>query len=295
MMRRTITVAAALLLAAFSAPVRAADIEWKAVDQALGKAGADLPGGIHKYGLPRGDLRVEVDGIALEPALALGCWLAFMPMGDHAMVMGDLVLLESEIEPVMAKLAEGGIEITAVHNHLVRTSPPVFYMHVAGEGDPVRLAAALHTALALSRTPFASTLATPAAALDLDTAKLDHILGATGQVNGGVYQMGVPRKEKIAMAGTEIPPAMGTATALNFQPLGHGKAAITGDFVLLAGEVNPVLRALRADGIEVTALHSHMLDDAPHLYFMHFWAHDDALKLAEGLRKALDQMGGGKG
>jgi hypothetical protein len=194
----------------------------------------------------------------------------------------------------MKKLEEGGIEITAVHNHLLRMSRPVFYMHVGGTGDPVKIAETIHAALALSKTPF-ETMAAPAALIDLDTAAIDGILGYKGQVNGGVYQIGVPRPEAITMDGTAVPPSLGTATAINFQPLGQGKTAITGDFVLLSAEVNPVIRALRANGIEVTALHSHMLGDQPHLFFLHFWAHDDARKLARGLRAALDQMNSKKG
>lgn len=277
-----------------AAPSFAADIDWKKVDAALGKSGSDFPGGVHKYGLPRSDLTIKLDGVTLKPALALGSWLGFMPMGDKAVVMGDLVLLETEVSPVMKKLEQGGIEITALHNHLLRTSKPVFYMHVGGVGDPIRMAETLHAALKLSKTPF-ETKAASAAPIDLDTAAIDGILGAKGQVNGGVYQVGIPRRETITMSEMAVPPSLGTATALNFQPLGKGKAAITGDFVLLDNEVNPVLRTLRDNGIEVTALHSHMLGDQPHLYFMHFWAHDDAQKLAHGLRTALDRMSGKKG
>ena len=131
----------------------AAEIDWAAVDQALGKKGSDLPGGVHKYGLPRSDLHVTVDGVAVKPALALGSWLAFQPTADGAMFMGDLVLTDIEISPVMQRLIEGGVEITAIHNHLLRTSVPVFYMHVGGHGDPVKLAEVLHAGLALSNTP----------------------------------------------------------------------------------------------------------------------------------------------
>jgi hypothetical protein len=267
----------------------AADVDWSKVDQALGKAGSDQPGGVHKYGLPRSDLKVTVDGVPLKPTLALGSWIGFMPMSSGAMFMGDLVLTENEISPVMKRLIEAGIEITAVHNHLLRTSPAVFYMHVGGQGDPVRLAQSLHAALALSQTPFAAPA--PAAApatIDLDTAAVDTALGAKGTINGGVYQFGIPRAESITEDGMAIPPSMGTAIAINLQPTGGGKAAITGDFVLLGKEVNPVLKALRDNGIEVTALHSHMIDDSPHLFFMHFWANDDVAKLTHGLRAALD-------
>jgi hypothetical protein len=277
--------------AAISVPVFAADDDWQAsVGQALGKSGAAAPGGIYRVGLPRTDLKVTLDGIELKAGFALGSWLAFEKMGDNGMVMGDLVLTMDEVSPVMKKLIEGGIEITALHNHLLRNQPLTMYMHVLGHGDPVKLAAALHAALAESKTPLATAASAPAAApppLDLDTAALDTALGAKGTNNGGVYQFGIPRAEPIRDGGMGVPPAMGSAVAINFQPTGGGKAAITGDFVLIGKEVNPVAKALREHGIEVTALHNHMLDDEPRLFFMHFWANDDAKKLAEGLRAAL--------
>jgi Domain of Unknown Function (DUF1259) len=267
----------------------AADIDWSKVDQALGKPGTNQPGGVHKYGLPRSDLMITVDGVAIKPALALGSWIAFMPTGNGAMFMGDLVLTEKEIEPVMKRLIDDGIEITAIHNHLLRTTPAVFYMHVGGQGDPVKLAQTLHAGLSLSQTPFAAPA--PAATppnIDLDTSAIDAALQAKGTINGGVYQFSIPRAESISEGGMAVPPSLGTATAINFQPTGGGKAAITGDFVLLGKEVNPVLKAMRNNGIEVTALHSHMIDDAPHLFFMHFWANDDVTKLTHGLKAAID-------
>jgi len=267
----------------------AAEIDWSKVDQALGKKGSDQPGGVHKYGLPRSDLNIAVDGVAIKPSLALGSWLAFQPSTDGAMFMGDLVLTDTEISPVMQRLIEGGVEITAVHNHLLRTSVPVFYMHVGGHGDPVQLAETLHAGLALSKTPFSQPSAAPSATpLELDTAAIENTLGHKGTANAGVYQFSIPRAEAISEAGMAVPPSMGTATAINFQPTGSGKAAVTGDFVLLGSEVNPVLKTLRQHGIEVTALHSHMIDDSPHLFFMHFWANDDAQRLAQGLRAAVD-------
>jgi hypothetical protein len=273
---------------AFAASTPAADIDWTRVDQAIGRKGTDQPGGIHKFGLPRSDLNVTVDGVPIKPSLAFGSWLGFQPSGEGVMVMGDLVLLDTEISPVMKHLIENGLEITAIHNHLLRTSVPVFYMHIGGHGDPVKLAETLHAALALSKMPLTQPAASPPAPLDLDTAGVEKTLGSKGTANGGVYQFSVPRAESITESGMAIPPSMGTAIAINFQPTGGGKAAITGDFVLLGKEVNPVLRALRQHGIEVTALHSHMIDDSPHLFFMHFWANDDAQKLAQGLRAALD-------
>jgi hypothetical protein len=279
-----------------TAPVvsKAADTDWSKIANTLGKSGTEMPGGVYRVGLPRTDLHVTLDGVGLKPTLALGSWLAFRPEGNTAMVMGDLVLTETEIAPVMAKLTEGGIAITALHNHLLRAQPPTFYMHVLGHGDLVTLAAALHDGLALSQTPLVN--APPPAAgsappqIDLDTAMLDQILGAKGQIAGGVYQASIRRAETVRDDGMEVPVAMGSAEAINFQPTGNGKAAITGDFVLTAAEVNPVLRALRQNGIEVTALHNHMLDDEPRLFFMHFWANDNAQKLAQGLRAALDKV-----
>lgn len=206
--------------------------------------------------------------------------------------MGDLVLLEAEINPVMAKLIEGGLEITAVHNHLLRATPATFYMHVGGHGDPVKMAAAIHDALAVSKTPLGEPAAVaPPPTVDLDTARLDEIIGAKGQANGGVYQFNVPRSDPITESGMPLSPVgpLGLAIGINFQPTGGGKAAITGDFVLMADEVNPVIKALRSNGIDVTAVHSHMLDEQPRLFFLHFWANDDALKLAHGLRAALSK------
>ena len=264
--------------------------DWKKVDAGLGRA-ATVSGEVHRYGFPRSDLQVTVDGVAIKPALALGGWAAFQPAHDGAMVMGDLVLLETEINPVMSKLLEGGIEITAVHNHLLRANPETFYMHIIGHGDAVQMADAIRSALALSKTPLSlpPPASTPAPAIDLDTAQLDQIIGVKGQANGGVYQFSVPRRDPITESNMTISAAMGSANAINFQPTGGGKAAITGDFVITGDEVNPMIRALRANGIEVTALHSHMLMEQPHVFFMHFWANDDAIKLAKGVRAALDK------
>ncbi len=263
-----------------TAPAQANSNRWATVDENLGRGGTTQPDGVRRYAFPRSDLNVQLDGVAIKPALALGSWLAFMPMGEEAMVMGDLVLTHDEVNPVMSKLLTSGFTVTALHNHLLRSSPATMYLHVGGHGDPGEMAKNLRSALAESRTPMTA----PAKAAD---SKLD--MGGKGKPNGGVYQFGFPRAEKLSDSGMPAPASMGTATALNFQPTGGGKAAITGDFVLTAAEVDPVLRALRSNGIEVTALHNHMLDDQPRLFFMHFWANDDARKLARGLRAALDK------
>lgn len=269
----------------------AAATDWDKVAKALGKSGTEMPGGIYRVGLPRSDLHVVLDGIALKPAFALGSWLAFAPANGKTMAMGDLVLTENEIEPVMKKLTDGGIEITALHNHLLHARPATFYMHVFAEGDAVTLAHALHEALVLSKTPFGSTPAAPVAAkIDLNTAAIDKALGAAGKIVGGVYQIGIPRAELPTEHGMTIPASMGTAEAINFQPAGKSEAAITGDFVLTASEVDPVLHALRETGIEVTALHNHMLDEEPRLFFMHFWAKGGLNTLLPGLQAALSHV-----
>jgi hypothetical protein len=279
----------ALLVGLSSAAEAAgADVDWSKVDQAIGRKGTEQAGGVHRYGFPRSDLNVSVDGVTIKPALALGGWVAFLPTPDGAMFMGDLVLMDTEISPVMQRLIANGIEISAIHNHLIRTSVPVLYMHVSGHGDAVKLGQALHDSIALSKTPMTAPTPSPPASLDLDNAGIEKTLGYKGNANGGVYQFSVPRAESISEDSMVVPPSMGTGIAINFQPTGAGKAAITGDFVLLGKEVNPVLKTLRQHGIEVTALHSHMIDDSPHLFFMHFWANDDAQKLAQGLRAALD-------
>ena len=294
-MKRTvwppIVIGLALAYLPFVYMARAQAIDWQKVDETLGRKAA-VSDDVHRYGFPRSDLSVTLDGVAIKPSLALGGWVAFKPGHGGAMVMGDLVLLETEINPVMAKMIANGLEITAVHNHLLRASPATFYMHVAGHGDPVKLASAIHDALAESKTPLTvGAPASPPPAVDLDTAKLDQIIGVKGQANGGVYQFNVKRRDPITQEGMPLTPVgpMGVAIGINFQPTGGGKAAITGDFVLTGDEVNPVILALRAQGIEVTALHSHMLDEQPRLFFMHFWANGDAVKLAEGLRAALDK------
>ena len=269
----------------------AAETDWKKVDLVFGRPAA-VSGTVHRYGLPRADLKVNLDGVQLKPGFALGGWVAFEPMGETTMMMGDLVLTEAEINPVLTKLLAEGLQVTAVHNHLLRASPPTFYMHVSGTGDAEQLARMTRVALEESQTPWEMGAAPPAAATDLgiDTAKIDEAIGFKGRNNSGVYQFGVPRSDSIKQGGMAIPGAMGTAIAINFQPTGNGKAAITGDFVALANEVNPLIKALRDNGIEVTAIHNHMLDDEPRAFFIHFWANDDAVKLAKGLRDGLDAV-----
>jgi hypothetical protein len=280
---------------------RSTALDWSVVENALGRKGMPSPGGVIRVSFPRSDLNVVVHGITLKPALALGSWVAFKRIADHAMVMGDLVLLEGEVTTVMASLQQNGVDQTALHNHLLGESPRVMYMHIHAIGNAERIAKAVRTALEFTNTPLGppapsspapaptSTVPQTPVAITFDSATVAKTLGVTGKMNGGVYQLSVPRRERICEEGQEILPAMGVATAINFQPMIGGKAATTGDFVLLGREVNPVLWTLNENGIEVTAIHSHMTDEQPRLYFMHFWAVDDASKLARGLRAALDR------
>jgi hypothetical protein len=291
-MRNALVIVSSVLLLIAAAP-KSSRSDWKDVEQAIGRAGTLLPGDVYKVSFPRGDLNVTLDGVTIKPALALGSWAAFREIGGgHAMAMGDLVLLESEVTPVMDALQKGGISQSALHNHLIGESPHVMYMHFDGHGDAAKLAHTLHDALALTKTPMGPAPPPPSTppSIDLPTAALDQIIGRPGKIAGGTYQFAVPRAETITEHGAEVPPSMGMAIALNFQPTGNGRAAITGDFVLLGSEVNPVIRILRRGGISVTAIHSHMLEESPRLFFMHFWANDDAKKLATTLRAALDAM-----
>lgn len=235
------TVVAVFATMGLSHAAFAADPAWKAVDEAMGRAGTMQPGDVYKFSFPRSNLKVTVDGVAVKPALALGSWVAFKGDGGHAMAMGDLVLTEDEVAPVMKSLIQDGIQITAVHNHILRASPATLYMHIAGSGDPDKLAQAIHGALSKSRTLMEATPASEQP-LDLDTAALETALGQKGKAASGTYQFSIPRAEAVQDMGMPVPPAMGTAIAINVQSAGDGKGATTGDFVLIAQEVNPVPR-----------------------------------------------------
>jgi len=280
------TLLAALILSPAGLSAQSPDsARWTSVDVAIGRPGVMQPGGVRRFSFPRSDLRVTAAGVNIAPALALGGWVAMKPVPDGVLAMGDLVLVEDELNPVLTKLQQGGVEQTAIHHHLLHESPRVYYVHVHAHGDPLAIAGTIRAAVALTGAPAPSPPAQATATLD--TAAVARALGYSGRLNGSVYQVSVPRAETIRAGEVEIPPSMGLGTAINFQPTTEGRAAITGDFVMVATEVNGVIKALRDGGIEVTALHSHLLDESPRLHFMHFWAHDDAVKLARTLRAAL--------
>src|SRR5437660_3915574 len=288
-----IVVLGLVVIVSTPAMASASDPDWKAVEQALGKSGQIQPGDVFRIGMPRTDLAVTVRGVPVKAGFALGSYAAFKQVGDQAMVMGDLVLLDQEVQAVMSGLLSGALEVTAVHNHLNDMSPHVMYMHYEGHGEAVKLATALRQALSASGTPLGaggSATAAPAEGSGLDTKQIEQALGRSGRaLDGGVFQVTVPRTEVITEMGHPLLPAMGVTTVINFQPTADGKAAITGDFVLIDKEVNAVARALQQNGIDVTALHNHALMDTPRLFYMHFWATDDAAKLALGLKAALEQ------
>lgn len=291
MAKHAISLLVATLIIAAPGLAGAVDPDWKAVEQALGKSGQLQTGDVFRIGMPRTDLTVTVKGVPVKAPFALGSYAAFKQIGSEVMVMGDLVLLDQEVPAVMSGLFVGGLEVTAVHNHLNEMSPHVMYMHYEGHGDAVQLATALRQALSASGTPFgAGAPSAPATAPGLDPKQIEQALGRVGRdIGGGVFQVTVPRTEAITEMGHPLLPAMGVTTVLNFQPAADGKAAITGDFVLIDKEVNPVAQTLFQNGIDVTAIHNHGLMDMPRLFYMHFWATDDPAKLARGLKAALDK------
>ncbi len=279
-----------LALACLPAIAAGQGLSTAKLDEVFGRSGQKL-GEVYKFGFPRTDLHVTVDGVVIRPGLALGSWAAFSGTDNSAMVMGDLVLLHDEVNPVMTKLRRAGIEITAVHNHLLDETPRLMYMHYMGHGDAESLATSLRAALAESKTP----LGKPAAAAKSGAppafvSQVEATLGRKGNFAGGVLAFSIPRAEAITMEGATILPSQGVAESINFQEAGEGRVATTGDFVLTAGEVNPVISALEAHHILVTALHSHMLTEEPRLFFMHFWGYGPTSEVADGIKAALTKV-----
>ena len=268
---------------------RAQGVTTGPIDEVLGRSGQKT-GDVHKVSFPRSDLHVSVHGLAIKPGLALGSWAAFLGTDDHAMVMGDLVLLESEVNPVIAKLRSSGFDISAVHNHLMEESPKVLYVHYMGHGPAAQLASSLRAALALSKTPLEEPAAATEEATPAWVKAVEDAVGRKGAYKGGVLSYGVARSDAITMGGTTIPPAAGVAEAINFQAADSGNVATTGDFVLTAEEVNPVISELQGHQISVTALHSHMLTEQPRLFFMHFWSVGTPEAVGAGIKAALSRV-----
>jgi hypothetical protein len=260
--------------------------DWSDVEKVFGKKG-NVQDNIFKITFPRSDLNVKVGDFAVAPGLAFTSWIGFMKMGNNGSMMGDLVLLDKEVAPVISKLISEGLQITALHNHIVNEVPAIKYIHFSGIGDPVSLAGKIKAVFAITGTPLTAPQAQQPSA-NPDWSSVEAILGTTGKHNGNLLQYSFPRNEKLTESGMEMPAYMGMATGINFQ-MAENKAAITGDFVLLADEVNPVAKALTENGIQVTAIHNHMLYDNPRLFMLHFWAVDELGKLAKGLKEALDK------
>jgi len=260
------------------------------IESALGRPG-QVMGEVYKVAFPRSDLHVTVHGLAIKPGLALGSWAAFMGTDDRAMVMGDLVLLDEELTPVMQKLTSSGFEVSAVHNHLINETPHVIYMHYMAHGAAAQLASSLRAALAVSKTPLEKPAPPPAdAAPPSWVAAVESRVGRKGTFRGGVLSYGIPRAQAITADGTTIPPSAGMSTVVNFQAADEGNVATTGDFVLIAEEVNPVIAELESHHIAVTALHSHMLTEQPRLFFMHFWAVGSPDSVGAGIAAALNRV-----
>ncbi len=271
-----------------------AQLDSSELNNVFGKKGT-LQGGVYKITFPRSDLKVKVNDFAISPGLALTSWIGFIKMGENGMMMGndaimmgDLVLLDSEEPKAVAKLVAEGLGITAIHNHLLNETPNIKYIHFSGRGDAKKLAGKIRSVLSITATPMSAPPSQQTSTPNADWLKVEAILGNSGKHNGVLLQYNFPRKEKLMESGMQMPPAIGVATAINFQMDGK-RAGIAGDFVLLADEVNPVIKALTENGIMVTALHNHMLHDEPRLFMMHFWAVDEPEKLAKGLKAALDK------
>jgi hypothetical protein len=262
---------------------------WKPVEQAMGKNGTLLQGGVFKIDLTRETPKVMIGNVTLKPGMAMDSWVSFMSMGGSSMMMGDIVLTVDEMRPVQEKLSMEGIDITAVHNTVIGASPQVYDLHISGNGDPVEMAKKVRTALDRISWPREATIPPGPIDFALDRKMLDNILGYRGTMEGGVYAFTIPRAETIAEGGMEIPPTMDVASIVKFQAIDRGNAAITGDFILRPEEVKPVIKALNENGIVVTALHTHMLTEEPRMFFLHFWATGDAVSHAKGLRLAIDQ------
>jgi Domain of Unknown Function (DUF1259) len=265
-------------------------VDSSKVDQVLGRSG-EKTGDVYRVSFPRSDLHVAVHGVSIKAGLALGSWAAFSGSDDEAMVMGDLVLLPAELGPVMAKLRASGFEITGIHNHLLGETPHVMYMHYMGHGKAADLAGSLKSALAMSKTPLGKSAASAKSETEPAFVKtVESALGHQGKVKGGVLAVNVPRAKAPTMHGLEMTPAEGVAEAMNFQEAGSGRVATTGDFVLTADEVSPVISALEEHQIQITALHNHMLTEDPRLFFMHFWGVGSPESVAKGLKAALEKI-----
>ena len=268
--------------------VQAAD--FSVIEKALGVAG-QMQDGAYVVRFPRSDLKVTISSDPVPTALGFGSWTAWKETGMGMMVMGDIVLLEKEVNPFISALAEANINITALHNHFFFDEPRIMFMHIGGMGDPAVLARAIRTAISKTGTPLAPAAAsTSPPPLSLDTKRLEQIIGHPGQAGGGVFKITLGRSG-VKMSGIEVTSSMGLNTWAAFMGTDE-RAHVAGDVAMIANEVNRVIRVLMKGGINLTAVHNHMLDEDPRIFFLHYWGTGSAEKLAETLRAAFDKAKG---
>lgn len=270
----------------------AAPLDPASIGTAAGTEAHAGPDGVVRIGWARTEVGVTVDGTRLDPAAGLGSWAAFEPAADGALVMGDTVVFEDEIEPALDAALAAGLEVTAIHNHFLFDHPRVYFMHVGGRGEPTALARgvksmwdAIRAVRARAPQPRPGFPGTPPAPGSLDAATLGEILGRASERHGAVVKVTIPREGKAH--GVAVGGSMGLSTWAAFSGSDR-RASVDGDFIMTAAEVQPVLRALRRAGIHVVALHNHMLDDEPRFFFLHYWGKGAAADLARGVRSALD-------
>ncbi len=267
------------------------DADWKPVADALGRAGKLGDNNTaYRVSLVRNDLQVTTDGVPIKPGLSLGGYAAFARYDDNqTLLMGDLVVTEAELPKVTDALQAHGIAQTGLHKHLLQQTPPVWWTHVHGMGDAVQLAQGLRAALDATSIGPATPPPVQQPPVDIDTGGVEQALGRKGTADGGLFKYSIPRKDTIVEDGHALPAAsLNLTTVINLQPVGGGRAAINGDFILIASEVQKVIQALRAGNIQIVELHNHGLTEEPRLFYMHYWAVDDAVTLARALRPALD-------
>nr|WP_227999344.1 DUF1259 domain-containing protein [Nocardia australiensis] len=270
-------------------PVTTTDADWKPVTDGLGRTGKFGDSNtVYRIPLVRSDLQVVTGGVPIKPGLSLGGYTAFAKYADTTMVMGDLIVTEAELPKVTDALQAHGIAQTALHKHLLEQTPQVWWTHIHAMGDPAQLAAGIKAALDATSIPPAAVPPAQQPAVDLDTAGIDAALGRKGTPDNGLYKFNLARGETIVDEGHVVPPTFGVTTTVNFQPLGQGKAAINGDVAMTEPEVQQVIQALRAGNIALVTLHNHSLTDDPRLFYLHYWAVDDAVALAKAMRTVVD-------
>jgi hypothetical protein len=292
---KSLVITAAVFIG-FAAVATAQDVppEYQQVLSSLGKQG-DYKANVLKVNIPRNDVSVTVAGVKTPTPFGFGGWIAMTKgTGGIDVMMGDLVLTQDEVSPVMSALLDNGFDVTALHNHFLQDEPRMLYMHVHGHGKPADLAKRVKPAIDLIGKNAAKPPATPAAASTLDTAKLAQVVGTQGEQSGAVYKITIGRDDlKLTEMGAPINARMGLNTWAAFVGTNEN-AAIAGDVAMLANEVTPVLKALRKNGLDVVAIHQHMTDTRPTIYFLHYWGTGPAEKLATGFKAAVSELGKGK-